>query len=90
MAIRAVVAEGRREKSELSSRTFCTFAREFSPFTVSLAPPAGPDLTCRDVDRVLGHYAGRGPALLGSQDSHGIDATGSHGGYVAGKHCNGD
>ena len=24
--------------AELSSRTFCTFAREFSPFTVSLAP----------------------------------------------------
>ena len=42
--------------AELSSRTFCTFAREFSPFTVSLAPP---DLTCRDVDRVLGHYAVR-------------------------------
>ncbi|HUC74160.1 MAG TPA: hypothetical protein VMS04_02670, partial [Vicinamibacterales bacterium] len=31
--------------AELSPRTFCTFAREFSPFTVLLAPPAGPDLT---------------------------------------------
>ena len=31
-----------------------------------------------------------GPALLAAQDSHGIDATGPHSGYVTGKHSNGD